>query len=480
MIPNDHAELVVHRAREAAKFWWSKDMQYRMDKLHQLQKAFLLHHDQFIDAIVKDIQQPPIDALAAEILPILDTLHYYRKHAPRLLSRQHRRSPWYMWGARSMVEYMPYGVVLIIAPWNFPLQLSFIPAICALAAGNAVIIKPSEQLQHVPQAIMDMLKDAMLPSNLIQVVTGGPNVAKELISSHPDKIFFTGRESSGKSVAKLAAQSGIPTALELSGNSPMIVFADANLKRAAKAAVWGGFFHAGQVCISIERIYVETSVQSQFTELLIEEAKKLKPYTPSFHDQEENSLYQDGDLGPILMETDWVRLNRLLDNAIHQGATIAWGKTENDDFPYFPPTVLISATDSMEIMNEETFGPLVAVTPFSKEDEVIKRINAGRFGLNVTIFTSDHKKGERIASQLQTGCCVINDVIRNISNSDLPFGGVKASGYGRYRGSEGLYEFTQTKSIMIHSGKRTREINWFPYQIKNLKALQKLLKWWYR
>lgn len=472
-INGNQPESVMRTAREASQIWRRMPSSRRMDGLRRLQHAVLTFADPLVEAVVHDIKQPPMDALSAEVYPILDALKYYRKRTRHTLRRQHRRRSLLMPFATSYVEYQPYGAVLVISPWNFPLQLSLVPAICALAAGNAVILKPSEQLTEVPKVIEQVLQHADLPKGLVQIATGGPEIGRRLVEARPDKIFFTGREITGRTVARQAAELGIPIDLELSGNSPMVVFADANFKRAAKAAAWGAFFHAGQVCVSVERLYVEASIHDEFVQLIIEETRNLTKYQPLSSDP--------GDVGPLLLDSDWYRIANAVKAAVAAGATVVYGGVDAGSRPpFFPPTILTGVPDVSDLMETETFGPVLAMTTFTDEAEVIQRINANRFGLNASVFTKDLQRGRRVAGRLDTGSCAVNDVVRNISHMDLPFGGVKASGHGRYRGPEGLYSFTQTKAVMVQRGRRNREVNWFPLQANSIQALRRLIQWVFR
>jgi acyl-CoA reductase-like NAD-dependent aldehyde dehydrogenase len=361
------------------------------------------------------------------------------------------------------------GVVAIISPWNFPVQLSLIPLISAVIAGNAVILKPSENTPRINQIIENLLNRCGFPHNLIQVVHGAGDVGEQLIDARPDKVFFTGGSFVGQKVYERAARCMIPCDLELGGNDAMIVCRDANLERAARAAVWGGFLHSGQVCISVERVYVEAPLYEAFVERVVELTGQLR-----------QGLSTEHDLGGMTTTTGFQKVRAALKEAVEMGAKIRIGA--NPDHltePFFPPTVVTDVNEQMSIINEETFGPVLCVVPVRDEQEAVERTNASRYGLNSYIFSRDLKKAQTIAAALETGNCYINDVITNIGNMHLPFGGVKASGIGRYHGAEGLYTFCHTKSVMVDKGKTANKFSWFPYNERRFQMFRKLLNWLY-
>lgn len=463
-------DVVMAKARNAARAWRKLPAKARASALFGLQRAVVKHMDELIDVIGEDTRQPKMDALVTEVQPVLEALKYYRRHAASILKPQRRHTPLIMQPGSSRLEYQPYGVVLVIAPWNFPFQLGVVPSLCALFAGNAVILKPSERLVGIHELTRRIIDDSGLPEGLFQVVTGGAEVGAGLIEERPDKIFFTGGTVAGTRVATQAASHLIPCDLELSGKDPMIVFRDANLRRAARAAIWGGFFHTGQVCVSTERLYVEESIAKPFFDLLVEEAKQLTQRSDGH-----------GDIGVMTVPEGYTQVKRQLDDAVASGAHILHGGlSEGAEPPVFPPTILTHVTHDMRVMREETFGPLLPVMTFHSEQEAIRLANDSPFGLNASIFTADLHKARRVGQQLETGCLFINDVVRNITNMDLPFGGVKASGQGRYRGPEGLRAFVQTKAVMTSRGRRTSEINWFPYRQGAIDGLKRVFRMMYK
>jgi acyl-CoA reductase-like NAD-dependent aldehyde dehydrogenase len=249
-----------------------------------------------------------------------------------------------------------------------------------------------------------------------------------------------------------AAEHLIPVELELGGKDPMIVFDDANLERAANAAVWGAFTNSGQVCMSVERVYVQEGIYQEFVERVLEKARALRQGYPD-----------QAEVGSMTSPAQVRIVEEHIDDARRRGARIVTGGSSKAGGMYIPPTVLVDVTHEMKVMREETFGPVLPIMKFATEDEAVRLANESPYGLNASVWSADAARAKRVALQLESGNVCINDVIVNVANPHLPFGGVKQSGIGRYHGPEGLYAFCHTVSIMQDPGKRAREINWYPY-----------------
>lgn len=456
----EEIKTAYFQAQTAYKDWQSKTLNHRIKYLTKIRKVISNNLDEIVETVVEDTGKAEVEALVTDILVSLDIIKYYEKNAAQILADEKRSSPGLWLRNKSYISYEPYGVVAIIAPWNFPIQLALVPAISALVAGNAVLLKPSEITPEVGALLEKIFTQAELPPNLIQILQGGAEVGHELINTKPDKIFFTGSVETGKKIMKQAAADLIPVELELGGKDPMIILEDANLKRAVEGAVYGAFSNSGQLCVSIERVYVAQEIYEEFVTKIMARVQKLRVGTG-----------KDVDLGTITYPEQLKVIKEQLKDAKAKGAQI---KTEFDLNNYFlNPIVVTNVNHNMRLMQEESFGPILAIMPFSSQQEAVKLANDSKYGLNSSVWSADLTQAKAIAQQLDVGNCYINDVVKNIGNPDLPFGGVKQSGIGKYHGAEGLYSFSQAKSIMINKNKQ-REINWFPYSEK-LYLLVKLL-----
>lgn len=458
--------LLMEKGKHAFQTWSETTFSERNHYLRALKEIMVERMEEIAKAISLDTGKVITEALTADIMPTIDAIDHLIKHAEKTLTRRKEKTPLLLIGKTSFVEYMPRGVVLVISPWNYPLQLSMVPMVSAIAAGNTVILKPSEVTPYVGKWIEDLFIQAGFPDGVVQVAHGGKEVGAALTNSKPDYIFFTGSVRTGKIIQEIAARDLIPTTLELGGKDPMIVFKDANLERAAKGAVWGAFTNSGQVCMSAERLYVERAVYDQFLQLLKKEISKLKQGTD-----------ENADVGSMtfLGQKEIVRTH--LEDALTHGAQLLTGSTPDqwDDGMFLPPTVLTNVNHEMKIIQEETFGPVLPVIPFDSEEEVIQLANDTEFGLNASVWSLNIEKARRVASKLVSGAVVINDVLISVANHHLPFGGAKTSGMGRYHGEAGLRIFCHEKAIVEDSGKKMSEIQWYPYEGK-FPLLLKLFK----
>lgn len=441
----------MRAARVAGASWAKLSVKSRAAILGKFVPLLLTELDSICDIIVGSTGKVRTEALLGELYPILDLLKFYQKHADLILRRQGVvTSPFAFPGATAGIERRPYGVVAIISPWNYPFQLTMAPLLTALYAGNAVIFKTSELSLPIGQLIFELCRRLDLPENLVQCVVGDGAAGTELIDAGPDLVFFTGGLATGRAVMQRAAQHPTPVLLELGGKDPMLVFADANLQRAADAALYGGFCNSGQACVSVERLYVQQSCFDEFLALLQQGAAKLQVGHGEY-----------GDLGAMVSERQFDVVKAHYDDAIAQGAK-ASGPLERQG-NYVRPVILWQVNHDMRVMREETFGPLLPVMAFEDEDQAIQLANDSDLGLNASVWSNDIAKAERIAGQLQVGNWVINDVLKNIGHPGLPFGGVKKSGFGRYHGAEGLRQFSYPVSGLTSRSHLPKEPNWFPY-----------------
>jgi acyl-CoA reductase-like NAD-dependent aldehyde dehydrogenase/uncharacterized protein (DUF2141 family) len=462
------SEALMVKSREAFKNWSAKSTDERLSLFSKLKENILLHIDEIISSIITDTKKAPLDALGGDILVTLETIRFIEKNGKRAL--QNRKIPkpgFFFWGTEFYEEFNPYGTVLVLAPWNYPFQLSMVPALSALACGNTVILKCSELAPKTAKTIEKLFELSGFPKNVIQVVDGGPELGTELIDLLPDKIFLTGSLTAGKSILKRAANNIIPVHLELGGKDVMIVFSDASLERAISSACYGAFSNSGQVCVGVKKIYVHTSVLDFFVEGLKRETSELR--------RAQDYL---GELGPLVKKENVVKIKDYIEKSIKEGFRLETGLSIEGSF--VGPVILMETqknerpNDTLE--SDEVFGPVVSIVPFETEEDAIKSANRSPFGLSSSVWTKDIAKGKRVAKELVVGSCSINDVVRQIANPYAPFGGEKLSGTGRYHGQDGLRTFCRQKTVMISTSRKKKEINWFPFRRKTFDQLKRVIR----
>lgn len=453
----------LKRARDAQSAWLALRVEDRCEYLARLRREIARECDSISDVIARETCKPLLDALAGDVLVTLEQIRYYERHAAKILRPRRNRSPLFLLsGTRFETHFEPHGVVLVCGPSNYPFQLSMIPLITALAAGNAVILKCSEETPETAALIADLCATAGLPQDLVQVVCGEPEEAKELMDAGPDFIFFTGSSSNGQLVAQRAAQGLIPTILELGGKDASLVFGDCHLERAVEGITYGAFANAGRVCVAVKRVYVQESIFDDFVSKLIARIAKLRI---------END--PDSDLCPLPPFALPAHLAHVRD-AISRGARLCF---PSEDALAGGPVLLSNVPLDARIMTEESFGPALIVAPFRDEEEAIAMANASPFALSSSVWTRDRQRARRVAAQISAGSCAVNDVTRVIANPYASFGGNGKSGYGRYHGAEGLLSFSRTKTVMYASDRSARQINWFPFKIQTLKRLSQLIQY---
>ena len=392
-------KTAMTNARQAAAVWVKTDVKQRIKLLAQLQTVIVAELDNIVEVIMRATGKVKTEVIMGEVYPVLALLDYYQKNAVKILAPcPVHTTPLLFPQASAQFERHPYGVVAIISPWNFPLQLTLSPLLTALISGNAAIFKMSELSLPVGELILQLLAKLELPAGLVQQVIGEVAVGEQLINARPDLVFFTGGLNAGRAVMVRAAQHPIPVILELGGKDAMLVFADANLQRAVKAAMYGAFSNSGQVCVSVERCYVEASCYSEFVEMLKDALANLK----IGHGAE-------GDLGALTSLKQFDIIKAHYDDAMAKGAKASSSLELNGR--YLKPVLLWDVTHDMRIMREETFGALLPVMAFDNEQQAVALANDGEYGLNASVWSRDIEKAEQVARQLQVGNWAVNDVI---------------------------------------------------------------------
>ena len=441
----------IAAARRVAAVWAQTDVKQRVKQLAQLETVILSELDNITEVIMASTGKVKTEVILGEIYPVLALLRYYQKNAAKILAPcSVFTAPLAFPQASAGYERRPYGVVTIISPWNFPFQLTLSPMLTALFSGNACVFKMSELSLPVGELIMHLLARLVLPEGLVQQAIGAAETGETLIDARPDLVFFTGSVPAGRAVMAKAAQHPIPVILELGGKDAMLVFADANLERAVKAAMYGAFSNSGQVCVAIERCYAEAGCYAAFVDMLKDAVANLIVGHGAI-----------GDLGGLTTLKQFAIIETHYNDALAKGAQASSPLRLEGRYLY--PVVLWDVTHDMRIMREETFGPLLPVMAFDSEQKAVDFANDSDYGLNASVWSKDINKAERVARQLQVGNWAVNDVIKNIGHPGLPFGGVKNSGFGRYHGAEGLRQFTYTVAGLTSRSALNDEPNWFPY-----------------
>ncbi len=446
---------IMESARAGFSEFSKMSMSQRLEFLKQLRYKIVERQDEISDVIATSTGKVKTEALTTEVMVVVDAILHVEKRASKALGTTRIKTPITFIGKQSYLEYKPRGVVAVISTWNFPFMLSMIPAVEALAAGNSVIIKPSEETPPVGMLIESLFGDLDLPAGTVQIVHGGPDLGESLLKSKPDFVHFTGSESVGRKIAAVTGPSLIPTTLELGGKDPMIVFEDSNIERAVNGAIWGAFANAGQVCMAVERVYVQRPIYEKFLELLVHETNKLKVGDDN-----------NDDIGNMTVHEQVEVVRRHVKDALDHGAKLLTGDHPDsweEGSLKLRPMILTDVKNDMMVMQEETFGPVLPIMPFETEEQAVALANDSRFGLNSSVWTRDLAKGRKVISQLKTGGALLNDVIITIGNPYLPYGGAKQSGVGSYHADLGMQSFAIQTAVMVDRGRKIRETHWFPY-----------------
>jgi 4,4'-diapolycopenoate synthase len=457
------ADRIVARAREAQPASAGLSASERCAILGRMRRAIARECEPIAELIARETAKPLLDALSGDVLVTLEMMRYYEAHAAEILRpRKIGKPAFFFRGARFESHLEPHGVALIFGPSNYPFQLAMVPAVTALAAGNAVVLKCSERTPETAALIARLCSSAGLPAGLVQVLHCGPEESAALIDARPDIIFFTGSSHNGRLVAESAAKHVIPTILELGGKDAALVFADCNLERAVEGITYGAFANAGQVCVGIKRAYVEAPIYDEFVARIKARIANLRIGSDL-----------DADVCPLSGEAASA-VRTQIEDALAQGATLQCpqdrGMTGRE------PVLLTGVRAAARILTEESFGPVLCVAPFGDERQALAMANGSPFALSGSVWTRDRARAHRVAMQLSAGSCAINDVIRVIANPRAPFGGNRLSGYGRYRGPEGLHAFSRVRTVMTANDRRTREINWFPFEVSTRRRLASLIR----
>jgi acyl-CoA reductase-like NAD-dependent aldehyde dehydrogenase len=468
------AEL-ARRGRAAQVGWDAYGFEGRSRVLKRMQKWLMDNADRVTETIVSETGKTYEDARLSEITYGGGAFGFWAKNAERYLEDEHVKSAAVaVKGKKLILRHRPLGLIGVIGPWNFPLINSFGDCIPALAAGNSVILKPSEVTPLTSLLLVEGLRESGLPADVLQIATGRGETGAALIEQ-VDMIMFTGSTKTGRKVAEAAARRLIPASLELGGKDPMVVLRDADLERAANTAVWGSMMNAGQTCISIERAYVEAPVYDEFVAKVSEKVRELR--------QGRSGAPGSVDVGAVTFPPQLGIIEDHVEDALAKGARVLVGgkRGEEGAGDFFQPTVLVDVDHTMRCMTEETFGPTLPIMKVADEDEAVRMANDSIYGLAGSVFGRDTAHAEEVARRLDTGAVCVNDAIVNYFALELPMGGAKASGLGSRHGAGGIRKFCSQQAVLVTPRvlARKKDLTMFPYKAGTSKLLAGAFKFLY-
>jgi succinate-semialdehyde dehydrogenase/glutarate-semialdehyde dehydrogenase len=448
----------IARAKKAQAAWSVLPVEERCTRLLRFRDALVERVDEIVDVVSRECGKPRTDALSHEATIAVDQLTYYCKNAPRILAP--RDLPLHLLlHKKSVLHYVPRGVVGIISPWNFPFVIPMADVFAALVTGSAVVVKPSEVTPLAIQKAKEIFDSTGLPEDLFGVVHGYGDVGQALIEGGIQKLIFTGGVETGKKVAAACGANLVPSVIELGGKAPLIACADCDVERTAQAIVFGGFANSGQICISVERVYAHATIHDKLVGRVRELTEKLRQGDPAADIVE---------VGAIIFPKQIEVAEKHIEDAVKKGARIVvGGKRGPGPGQFFEPTVLDGCDHTMTVMKEEIFGPIVPIQKVGSEDEAVRLANDSHLGLNAYVFTKDREKGKRLAQRIEAGSVVVNDVLINYGAIEAPFGGVKQSGFGRVHGDDALRDMAEVRHVFTgRLPEPSAEPTWFPYSSK--------------
>ncbi len=457
-VEHDRASVTaaVRKARAAQAAWAETPLRERMVRAHAMGRAIVERADEIAVTISRATGKTRMDALSTEVLPGALLASYYAGIAPRMLRpRTLQRSSILFFNKVSRLTRVPFGVIGIISPWNYPFGIPLHEVIPALLAGNAVILKVATQVQPVGEAIANAVEAAKFPPGLFHLAhLPGAAAADAMLAAGVEKIFFTGSTATGKEVMAKAAARLVPVVLELGGNDPMIVLDDANLDRAAAGCLWAGLSNAGQSCSGVERVYVEEGAYAGFRERLAAQVERLRVGP---------DLDFDVDVGALTSAEQKRKVEAVVSDALKKGARVV-ARTGPASGLFHPLLILEDADASMQAMCEEVFGPIIALQKVKDEREAIGMANDSRYGLSASVWSRSRRRARRVADRLRAGSVTLNDHLMSHGMAETPWGGFGDSGIGRSHGELGFDEMTQPRVIvdeLLHWA--PRNMWWYPH-----------------
>jgi len=430
---HDEGEVraAVQRARKASQWWQGLGHDGRKQRLMAFAGVLTRRREELLELVSRENGKPKVDAFIEHLLA-LEHLAWAAKHAEKIMKPRRVGGSMMLANVTPILEYQSLGVIGVIGPWNYPVFTPMGSIVYALAAGNAVVFKPSEYTPAVGVFLADAFREAVPEQPVFQVITGFGETGAALCRAGVDKLAFTGSAPTGRKIMAACAETLTPVVLELGGNDALLVDDDADVKAAARAAVWGGCANAGQTCIGVERVYVVDAVYDEFVDEVVKAAEPVH-------------AGEGAALGPMTMPKQIDVVKAHVDDALERGAKAVVGGPQSVHAPYIDPIVLIDVPDDARVMREETFGPVLTISRVATMDEAIDKANRTSYGLGAAVFGK--KRAYDAARRVRSGMASVNSVLSFAGFPSLPFGGVGDSGFGRIHGEDGLKEFTRPKAI---------------------------------
>ena len=439
----------------------------RIEKLRSIETYMLAHKQDLFDALYADFKKPSSEVIIAELLGVKKEINHMIKHVKSWMKPQKVGTPLMLLGTQGYIQLEPKGMCLIIAPWNYPFNLAINPLVHAIAAGNAVMLKPSELSEHTSAFIKRMITALFDPSE-VAVFEGDAAVSTYLLAQKFDHIFFTGSPMIGKKVMEAASKHLCSVTLELGGKSPAIVDESADIIASANKIAWGKYLNNGQTCIAPDYLYVHEKVNFQVLQA-------LENAIATFYGTGKD-IALNKDYARIVNKRHFARIKQLVDDAVSQGAKILTGGDFDESTCFISPTILLNCTHDMQIMQEEIFGPILPVLTFKNESEITRYLSTEEKPLALYVFSTNQVFTDYIVQNTSSGSCLVNDCLIQFGHDELPFGGVNNSGIGKSGGKFGYLEFSHAKSVLVQ---RTNLLRFFypPYTMKTKWLIEQVLKW---
>lgn len=449
--------LILQKEKTGSR---GNSLRKRLENLDRLKKMLIENEQLFLNALKKDLGKSAVESYTSELAVILNEIDFMKKHLKKWIKPKRQRRLSLSGWTDTEVTPLPYGSVLILSPWNYPLQLTLVPLVGALAAGNSCVIKPSEYVPTVSKLVAELLGKYLKPA-VAAVVEGDAQAAAEIVSLKWDFIFFTGSKRVGKLVHQAAAKRQIPVVLELGGKNPCIIDPSGFTKAGVREIAWGKYLNAGQTCIAPDMVYVHESIYQDFLKQLKEEIRQLYSEDPK----------QSQDYGKIIHRKEWPRLLRYVEEG-----TVFYGGENDQTNRYFAPTILTDIPEGSSILEEEIFAPILPVIPYRSVKTIADHLSKKEVPLVTYVFSRDEKKIDYLNQRLRSGSFSVNQVIRFAARPTIPFGGLKESGFGRYHGRASIETFSFQHVFYKQKNTSSLKQQYPPYQMNQLKVLKKWRK----